>query len=515
MLFSPADRQKVLWDSWLFYKNATYHLYHLMKRPGERSKAINHAISSDLVNWKDLGPVIQTGDAGSWDAGPLLTGTVVEFKGTYYMFYGSRGIDRQLLGIAVSSDLYCWEKYGDQPILNPDPRWYETDVKGSRLKHVAWRDPSIVLDDKGVFHLFLCARSKDGPYNGKGAIAHATSDDLLSWEQCPPVHISNRYTFLEVPDVFYFHGLWYLIFCCGEWHTCRSREWPEGASGIRYLVSNAIDGPYAEPDDSLLLGSAAGALHNYAGRSIARSGIASHGRLFYYNNVFPNSVKDRGGFRGSWAMPKELIYRDGQLRLGLAADISNVFLDGLKPLGLESRHMKLDTETEAGVSSWKYYVECVEGTVDEGYSVSLDADDFDSLYLEARMTGDCRSCGLIVNYRTDTNDGAGLMVDFQKSFLHVCDAFMGEFGWIFIPRASISLVTDKFDKSISNNGIPLFSIIVKDFFMDLYREGILLGSFHISSDHGRWGFFTEDGKAEFSDVKIFGSNNPIPFSCTT
>ena len=509
MLFTPSDTRRILWDSWLYNDNGTYHLFHLTKYSGRRSDAINHAVSSDLLNWKDLGPVIRMGTGRQWDAGFLLTGTVIRFRDSYYMFYGARRGHLQLLGLAVSSDLNRWEKFSEEPLLAPDPRWYETDVGGTPLHHAAWRDPCIQRDSQGIFHLFLCARVREGGLNGGGAIAHAVSDNLLDWEIGPPVHVSGNYGFLEVPDVFFFHDRWYLLFSCGEWHSCRSREWPRGASGIRYLVSEGIDGPYIEPENSLLLGSPSGSLHNYAGRSIACPSNASEGRIFYYNNVFPNTLKNRGSFRGSWAMPKKMIFRNEKPELVLPEALSSLFLKDLYSMDLNSRNFTCHPQSDRNSRNWKHPdTETVEGSADRGFSVYLDLCDYDRLYISSQPEGACRSCGFLVHYSTEDNEGTAVMMDYEKSLLRICGCSIGEIGWIFVPITEVPLPPGM--KKTPATEDCLITLVLMGFFLDVYCNGTLTDSLHMPVNHGKWGFFAESGSVSFRKVRINGSRSSAP-----
>ncbi|HPX22191.1 MAG TPA: hypothetical protein PLA66_05020, partial [Mesotoga sp.] len=65
MLFVPSHNS--LWDTWLFEENGLYHLFHLLRKKGSRSHAINHAVSEDLLHWKEAGLALERGYKGEWD----------------------------------------------------------------------------------------------------------------------------------------------------------------------------------------------------------------------------------------------------------------------------------------------------------------------------------------------------------------------------------------------------------------------------------------------------------------
>ena len=96
-----------------------------------------------------------------------------------------------------------WDKLGDNPLILPDPRWYET---------VDWRDPFVYRDeDAGCFKMLISARLKDGPQFRRGCIAVATSDDLDNWEVGPPLVSSMLTHCPECPEIFKLGDWWYLV----------------------------------------------------------------------------------------------------------------------------------------------------------------------------------------------------------------------------------------------------------------------------------------------------------------
>ena len=87
---------------------------------------IGYATSADRINWiKYAGnPVLNLGEAGSWDSAGVTSPTVVYHDGIYYMWYtggeemipGIPFLNISFPGYAFSSDGINWTKYAENPI---------------------------------------------------------------------------------------------------------------------------------------------------------------------------------------------------------------------------------------------------------------------------------------------------------------------------------------------------------------------------------------------------------------
>jgi beta-fructofuranosidase len=283
MPFIPADRY--IWDFWIAPRDPgePYHLFFLqaprtIAHPDLRHKmaTVGHAVSHDLRAWELLPTALEPGPAGAWDDQAIWTGSVFRHNDTYYFFYSalhSAGGWNQKIGLATSSDLVNWTRYGHNPILEADARWYEKDTPTSPVGE-ACRDPFVVRvtndaeHPDGLFYMFFTARANSGPFDGRGVIGLARSTDLLHWEQLPPVTPIGLYHHLEVPQVLYLDGRYYLFFCTNAHSSARKTahgidaEW----SGTHYLIADQLTGPYQPVDDPPLLADRNGTY--YAGRVV-------------------------------------------------------------------------------------------------------------------------------------------------------------------------------------------------------------------------------------------------------
>lgn len=413
----------------------------------------------------------------------------------------------QRVGVALSDDLEHWTRYGDKPVLDADPRWYEARVLDSSQPGVAWRDPCIVRDEGGSFHAFLCARSASGPWAGRGAIAHAVSRDLLRWEVGPPLHVSDHYGFLEVPDVFRLEGRWFLVFSTAEWHGVRrAGEECLGASGIRYLVADRLEGPWREPARNLLLGSREGTLSAFAGRTIALGGDAQR-RVFYYHNVFPASLDDFTALRGSLAAPKRVVASGECLSL--------VYLPGLEtsraaagpPRSLApwrwlqsgAGPMPAYPGTLGTGVTWEPAGEgilgrCAAGTAalwtspPDGPDTSVPAD---GIWTVRVHLGSAKGAGLGVRFDPKDGRGVALFLDAATGRAGLVRTLRGEFGMKVTTEYLVP-------HPVSDDADHLLRLVARGPFVDAYVDERLVASHALLGPSGAHEvLLVEDGSARF------------------
>jgi beta-fructofuranosidase len=261
--YAPADRY--LWDSWILQDGDTYHLYHLdaprnetaadgsvqATPPDDRHHRaqIRHAISTDLRHWQDRGPTLGSGPAGTWDAGPVWTGNTCKTADGYFMFYTGRRdcVDQtQRIGLARSSDGHRWSR-SDRPILEPDPRWYETDEPNGPV-YKAWRDPEVVRDpESGRWLMYFAAKTKEGDPRHKGCIGLAISERLEGpYQALPPVLAPGLYGEMEVPQVVRRDGKVYLFFStfAKNYRDDHATRVGGAQSGLHCYVGPSLEGPF-------------------------------------------------------------------------------------------------------------------------------------------------------------------------------------------------------------------------------------------------------------------------------
>ena len=138
-------------------------------------------------------------------------------RGVWRLYYTAintegRDVRDQRIGMAESDDLYTWRRAADQPLVTPDPRWYQTLGNESGASET-WRDP-FVFRAAGGWHMLITARSPDAPRLRDGVLAHAHSDDMVNWELGPPLTEPAQFGQLKVSQVRQVDGRWLLLFTC-------------------------------------------------------------------------------------------------------------------------------------------------------------------------------------------------------------------------------------------------------------------------------------------------------------
>ncbi len=221
--YSPFG--KILWDSWFIKVNNEFHVFYLQAIPTgdsderhDNSVSIGHAVSEDLVYWKELPTALEKGEDDAWDNLALWTGSVIEKDNKYFMFYTGRNksINKkwiQKIGLAVSDDLITWEKSPRNPILQAG-KYYTIDNQKNKLNKIgAWRDPFVFYDtESNLYYMTISARDQNYGRENNGCVALAESDNLLQWKILPPVFSPGIYDEIETTQIIYHNKLYYLFF---------------------------------------------------------------------------------------------------------------------------------------------------------------------------------------------------------------------------------------------------------------------------------------------------------------
>lgn len=212
--------------------------------------SVGHAVSDDLVVWRRMVDALGPQAAPAYDDLATWTGCVVRADdGTWLMFTsGLSGVEAgrvQRIGLSTSPDLTTWTRVPDV-VLRADERWY---LRPGPDHEEHWRDPWVVRDGHGLWHLYLTAQGRPGPDaagpaageragRGLGVVGHATSRDLRTWEVTSPLsEAGGRFDQLEVISVVQVDGRWVLVF------SCLGPEMPGAGPGAGGIWSVAVDGP--------------------------------------------------------------------------------------------------------------------------------------------------------------------------------------------------------------------------------------------------------------------------------
>lgn len=171
----------------LVYYKGEYHLFYQHNPMGTEwgNMTWGHAVSKDLIHWKELAPALYPDELGWMFSGSA----VVDINNTsgfqtgkekvlVAIYTAAGGVQTQC--IAYSNDKgRTWEKYTGNPVIDSEKRWNDRNTRDPK---VFWHDAS----NKWVMALF----EKDGHsfYN---------SDNLKEW-----TYLSHTPGFWECPDLF-------------------------------------------------------------------------------------------------------------------------------------------------------------------------------------------------------------------------------------------------------------------------------------------------------------------------
>lgn len=197
-------------DITIILHNGVYHLFHLII---PNHDYIAHAVSKDCISWRRVKNALFVGDPGDWDDDMLWTMHVYQSGDGFEMYY--TGLQRKVrgansrIGLAVSKDLYHWEKKNEGlfPITTEGP-YYESAVNNPR-GWLSFRD-SFRFDYESQIYFLVCARASYGPVFRRGCIGLLQLGES-SVSYLPPLHYPMMYDDMECPCVFELNGYFYTI----------------------------------------------------------------------------------------------------------------------------------------------------------------------------------------------------------------------------------------------------------------------------------------------------------------
>jgi beta-fructofuranosidase len=242
-------------DAMPFFHDGLFHLFYLLDEghhqalDGLGGHQWAHATTRDLIHW-DHHPLALA--ITSEEEGSICTGSVYFHEGVYYAFYATRTRTRtQHLSFATSTDGIHFTKRQPNPLALPGP--------GYSPYH--YRDPFLLCDERGQFHLLITAQRDDHPLAGRGGcLAHLVSADLEHWQTQEPLLYPGYGDPPECPDHFFWNGWYYLLF--------------SNSLVARYRMARQPLGPWLRPPVDALDSSLARVMKSAAFTGNRRIGVA-------------------------------------------------------------------------------------------------------------------------------------------------------------------------------------------------------------------------------------------------
>ena len=276
-----------------------WHLFYQAYPPEDPRQHWGHAVSEDLIHWRDLPYAIYPDPEECCFSGA----TLVEDDRVIAMYHGTQVGNM----VAVSSDplLLNWEKVTGQPVI-PTP-----EQTGSPQPYTVF-DPCIWKRD-GVYYSLSAGTVPDGP-GGKRVAADFVfrSKDLLVWEYLHPLTEDDRFTLV------------------GDDGAC-PYFWPIGDRHMLLFFSHMSGGQYLLGDydverDKLIVTSHG--LFNFgpstpSGVHAPSATPDGQGGIIVIFNMNPGLPTE--GWDQIMTLPRRLtLARDDEVRITLAGDVESL-----------------------------------------------------------------------------------------------------------------------------------------------------------------------------------------------
>ncbi|NQU76172.1 MAG: family 43 glycosylhydrolase [Planctomycetes bacterium] len=187
-------------DHCLIRKGDEWHFFGILGNVGPDGKgyapgseiSFAHAVSPNLRNWQLHSEVIER--TGIWpETYQVFAPYVIEHDGMFYMLYtAADDMHTQRICLAMSEDLYQWERYAGNPVIVPSMFWtkwpgFNLDPKDPRGTYGGCRDPHIIKLDDGRFVAYWASRLQERFGKDLSCIAASVSYDLIHWQEIGPV----------------------------------------------------------------------------------------------------------------------------------------------------------------------------------------------------------------------------------------------------------------------------------------------------------------------------------------
>ena len=488
MKYRPNDYK--MWDAWFMNVNGTIHAFHLKNHPGLWN--VGHAVTDDLLHFRKCDDILKPLPEQTHpdDCLGKYTGCAWydEKSKKAYVYYTMRSRNNsEKIGVAVSDDMITFKEYKGNPVLEIDKSIFveKSAVNG----HTDCRDFIVVYDDKTKLYYGYFAAMANVGGRMKGVIGAAVSDDLLNWRDQSIVYTPKFGGVIEVPDVFFMDGKWYLTVLTGTGYGAKGAvSDPNLVKFTLYASADSPIGPFEEAKDNIFL--CGGVMSGYTCRSV----MFGDKRYLYY--IEDNETN------GAICLPKEIKFIDGKLRPCYTDMLKNI-RKGKSAEKLCSNDFErcstsyawitnggelLDKDntlvlTTNGTSYQRFMYRCMGGGAIE---------------MEATVKADCRECGFVIE--TYSDDAKKERYYFSLDFEFSRFAVYEDPNPIFTMFKPHSVRRCSFERNTEYH----IRVIAMEGQFEIYINGVLeLQGGMRTNDSMQSGVFCGAGGAVFSGLKVF------------
>jgi beta-fructofuranosidase len=479
-------------DSVPFHHNGAYHLFHLScpidslgsQYPYRCTTSQRHAVSSDLVNWKEL-PIALKPGPDDYDLDGAWTGSIVERSGTYYLFYtGHRAGAKnpQTICLSTSADGTNFTKSTKNPILKPDAKIFE---------QIDFRDPYIFWnDEEKKYWMLIAARLAEGPERRRGTIALSTSDDLTTWSPPAPMYSPWNTMCPECPEMFRLGNWWYLVYS----HFSENMK-------TTYRISRSSRGPWKVPR-----------VPGLDGRRLYAAKSAPDGdRRILWGSIYERIGHTNDSdwtYGGDFGAPRQLkSLEDGTLAVSLPPEVTASF------------SVAAPFEFSEKMGKWTTSAKSLRGMADQSVAYG---------FLKTNREG-----ALLLQCTITAGEGYSPF----GILLHPSDELNPSFALVFEPaRHTVSIMQypqslDPFWASLTKAKVPVYEIdgprmverplsfsagekiavkiLVENSMIDAFvndQVGLAYRAYDTGKSVSTFGVFLEDGAVSFDNIRISGDS---------
>jgi beta-fructofuranosidase len=462
-----------------YYKDGRFHLFFLLDwrdKPGHGEGVPWYQVSTtDFVHFVEHGEMIPRGKRDEQDF-YVFTGSAIYAEGKHHIFYAGfnpyfkeQGKHEQAVLHAVSDDMLNWKKI-------PEDTFYST----APYEQNDWRDPFVFWNpDANEYWMILAARLKPGPSRRRGCTALCTSKDLKKWEVKDPFWAPGLYFTHECPDLFKIGDWWYLIFS----------EFSD-LIRTRYRMSRSLQGPWLTPKRDY-----------FDGRAYYAAKTAFDGERRFLFGWEPSRAENQDYYRWDWGgnlVVHELHQEsDGTLSVGVPPTIDS------------SWTKRLAAQFSLKLGQVKVNGDQVELTASGGFACAAADSMPDRCKIEAQADFEAGTRGFGIMLRTSDDLESSYYIRFEpQNERLVIDS------WPRAPKLQTeakATIEGGFIAGL-DSWIPLEAGVPLDLkvFVDRSTAVVYFGAKCAMTLRmydlpvGRWGFFVEQGKAMFRDIRITG-----------